>query len=284
MVVRKLMMILYRCLWLAFATLIVAELFGMIFLGQWIFAPAALAILIAITIGRFNAAVAKSRRTPVEIEPPISGRWTALNSPATRIPSHGVHAYAQTHAIDVVAESETLPRPRFTNLWPLVRRNALYPAFGAPLTAVADATVVRATDVQRDHLTRTSYPALMYMLLVEASVRDIFGGSRVVGNHVILDLGNGIFALYGHVQQGSLMVNEGDKVQAGQPLARCGNSGNSTEAHLHFQLMDGPDLDVARGIPFTWRGIGIPANNETFTAHHDDPNLSKQPENAKENL
>ncbi|MFD6171816.1 hypothetical protein ACFWH0_22935 [Streptomyces coeruleorubidus] len=56
-------------------------------------------------------------------------------------------------------------------------------------------------------------------------------------------------------------------MRAGQVLARCGNSGNSSEPHLHFQLMDGPDPDAARGIPFTWHGIGVPANGEIFEAH-----------------
>ena len=65
---------------------------------------------------------------------------------------------------------------------------------------------------------------------------------------------------------GSLTVREGDRVQAGQPDARCGNSGNSSEPHLHFQLMDGPGPDSARGVPFTWQGIGVHRNGETFQA------------------
>ena len=103
-------------------------------------------------------------------------------------------------------------------------------------------------------------------MLVEASVRDMTGAHRIVGNHVVLDLGDGTYAAYAHVRNGSLQVKAGDTVREGQTLARCGNSGNSTEPHVHFQLMDHPDLDVARGIPFTWRGVGVPANGEAFTA------------------
>jgi murein DD-endopeptidase MepM/ murein hydrolase activator NlpD len=131
---------------------------------------------------------------------------------------------------------------------------------------VADGTVLRATDRQRDHLSRTSPLALLYLMILEASVRDLSGAERIVGNHVVLDLGNGTYALYAHLQHGSLTIREGDRVTAGQPLARCGNSGNSTEPHLHFQLMDGPDPDTARGTPFTWRGIGVPRNREVFEA------------------
>ncbi|KQX37582.1 M23 family metallopeptidase [Streptomyces anulatus] len=209
-------------------------------------------------------------RPPVEVDPPVTGRWTALNSPADKVPSHGTHVYGQTYAIDIVAEPETeeggaTARPPFRLLWPVVRRNRDFPAFGAPLLAVADATVVRASDGQRDHLSRNSLPALAYLMLIEANVRSILGAHRIIGNHVILDLGEGTFAVYAHVQRGSLRVKAGDTVRAGQRLGRVGNSGNTTEPHLHFHLMDGPDPDSARGVPFTWRGVGVPANGETFT-------------------
>lgn len=39
---------------------------------------------------------------------------------------------------------------------------------------------------------------------------------------------------------------------------------SAANRHLHFQLMDAPDPDTARGVPFTWRGIGVPGNGETF--------------------
>lgn len=101
-------------------------------------------------------------------------------------------------------------------------------------------------------------------MLVEGSIRELFGVHRILGNHLVLDLGEGTYAAYAHLQRGSLAVREGDRVQAGQLIARCGNSGNSTEPHLHFQLMDGPDPDTARGVPFRWRGIGVPRNQQVF--------------------
>ncbi|WP_439082594.1 M23 family metallopeptidase [Streptomyces sp. WL006] len=215
---------------------------------------------------------------PVEVAPPVTGRWKALNSPADKVPSHGTHAYGQTYAIDIVAEPETAEgeapgrpgadpatRPAFRLFWPVVRRNRAFPAFGAPLLAVADATVVVASDGQRDHLSRNSLPALAYLMLAEAPVRSIVGAHRIIGNHVILDLGGGTYAVYAHLRRGSLRVRAGDRVRAGQGIGRVGNSGNTTEPHLHFHLMDGPDPDAARGVPFTWRGVGVPANGETFT-------------------
>ncbi|GAB2909226.1 M23 family metallopeptidase [Streptomyces mayteni] len=206
---------------------------------------------------------AEAGPAPVEVAPPVVGGWRALNSPADKVPSHGTSAYGQSHAIDITAAPEDRPGPAF-GWWPPARPNRDFPAFEQPLFAVADATVVHATDRHRDHLSRNSYPALLY-LFVEGLFRDTAGAGRVVGNHLVLDLGDGVYAMYAHLRRGSLTVRPGDRVVAGQQLARCGNSGNSTEPHLHFQLMDGPNLDTARGLPFTWRGVGVPANGERFS-------------------
>ncbi|MFF5898387.1 M23 family metallopeptidase [Streptomyces argenteolus] len=264
---RKVAMVLYRCCWIVFVALVVVtsftgplDPFGLVFL------PAGAALVIGFVASRSAGAAGARPRPAVEVGPPVAGRWTALNSPADKVPSHGTHAYGQSYAIDVVAEPEGESRPPFRSLWPVVRPNRDFPAFGAPLLAVADATVVHASDGRRDHLSRNSGPALAYLMLIEAAVRELAGAGTIFGNRIVLDLGDGTYAAYAHVRRGSLLVRAGDSVRAGQQIARCGNSGNSTEPHVHFQLMDHPDLDTARGIPFTWRGIGVPAGGETFTA------------------
>ncbi|MFE3722332.1 M23 family metallopeptidase [Streptomyces cyaneofuscatus] len=275
MSVRKVMAVLHRMCWLLFGALVLTGIvaeplvsFGLTFV------PAGAAVVIGLVLSFTGPKGTLKSRPAVEVEPPVTGRWSALNSPADKVPSHGTHAYGQTYAIDIVAEPETgagepPARPPFRLFWPLVRRNRDFPAFGAPLLAAADATVVRASDGQRDHLSRNSLPALLYLMLIEGDVRSIVGAHRIIGNHVILDLGDGTFALYAHLQRGSLQVKAGDTVRAGQRLGRVGNSGNTTEPHLHFHLMDGPDPDDARGVPFTWRGVGVPANGETFTVGTD---------------
>ncbi|GIG85454.1 M23 family metallopeptidase [Plantactinospora endophytica] len=261
----KALMILHRCCWLAFLVILVAGFF-LDFTSLWGWLAIALAIAVRVVLGRMLAPRGgqdPAGERPVEVEPPVTGRWSALNSPTSKVPSHGVRAYGQAYAIDLVAEPVESPRPRF-GWWPLVRRNRDFPGFGAPLLAVADGTVVRAVDRNRDHLSRNSYPALVY-LIFEGLFREIGGPGQILGNHLILDLGDGRYAAYAHLRRGSLLVRPGDRVRTGQPVAECGNSGNSSEPHVHFQLMDNPDPDVARGIPFDWREIGVPANGEIFS-------------------
>ncbi|MEV3852999.1 M23 family metallopeptidase [Streptomyces sp. NPDC050095] len=267
MSVRTLLPLLQRLLILAFLALVAFDLVKDSALALWqVFLPLPLAWAVSITMGRLSARhISAVDRAPVEVEPPVEGRWSAVNSPADRTPSHGTHVYGQTYAIDIVAEPEGAERPGFAPLWPVARAPRRFPAFGAPLFAVAEATVVHAEDGQRDHLSRNSLLGLAYLMLVEGESRGLAGARRVVGNHVVLDLGDGVHAVYAHVQRGSLTVRAGDRVRPGQLIARCGNSGNSTEPHLHFQLMDGPDLDTARGIPFSWRGAGVPKGCEKFT-------------------
>ncbi|MFG2224438.1 peptidoglycan DD-metalloendopeptidase family protein [Streptomyces sp. NPDC048644] len=266
---RKLLQHTARACLFAFLAVVIAGFFatvpywvGWIPLGLWmlcVFGGHRLAVRAG------TEAAAAPERAAVAVGVPVTGRWTALNSPADKVPSHGTRAYGQTYAIDIVAEPEPGARPAF-GWWPPARRNADFPAFGAPLLAVADATVVRADARRRDHLSRTSWPALVYLFVVEGVFRTLGGAGAVVGNHVVLDLGDGTYALYAHVRRGSLTVRAGDRVRSGQPLGQCGNSGNSTEPHVHFQLMSTADPDTADGIPFTWHGIGVPHNGETFDA------------------
>jgi hypothetical protein len=72
---------------------------------------------------------------------------------------------------------------------------------------------------------------------------------RLLGNAVALSHGNGEFSYYGHLQQLSLQVNQGEMVKRGTLLGYVGNSGNSPGPHLHFHLMEGPNIFVDRGVP-----------------------------------
>jgi hypothetical protein len=215
------------------------------------------------------------RRPPVEVDSPVAGRWLAVNSPADKVPSHGLHAYGQTYAVDLVHEPREGARPQFGQ-GPSFRGPEEFPAFGQPVLASAAGVVVRVHDRERDHRSRSSWPSLLYLVL-EGSLRELTGPGRVLGNHVVVDLGDGVYAVFAHLRRGSIRVAKGQRVAAGEQLAECGNSGNSTEPHLHFQLMDHPSVLFAAGLPFRLASFevdgkveaGVPANGRPFTAGPD---------------
>lgn len=68
------------------------------------------------------------------------------------------------------------------------------------------------------------------------------------GNYVILDHEESEYSLLAHFKKDSICVNVGDYIKQGQPLGRCGNSGNSSEPHIHFHAMDAPHYAGAKSI------------------------------------
>ncbi|MGH3355843.1 MAG: M23 family metallopeptidase [Nocardioidaceae bacterium] len=70
------------------------------------------------------------------------------------------------------------------------------------------------------------------------------------GNSVVVDIGDGFFANYAHMQPGSVRVEVGDEVRRGDVLGLVGNSGNTVAPHLHFHVMDGPSPLAAQGLPY----------------------------------
>lgn len=201
---------------------------------------------------------------PRLVESPVRGRWLAINSPASKVPSHGVRAYGQAFAVDLVHEPlEGQPRPAFGSGSGLAAPTH-FPAFGEPVRAMVSGTVVRVRDRQRDHRSRTRWWSVVVMML-EGILRELRGADGVIGNHVVIDAGDGVFALVAHLQRGSAYVGEGELVEAGQVIARCGNTGNTSEPHVHAQLMDRRRASVARGLPMEFVDVGMPANGEHLT-------------------
>ncbi|MFT3710287.1 MAG: M23 family metallopeptidase [Archangium sp.] len=106
-----------------------------------------------------------------------------------------------------------------------------YYAWNQPVVAPAEGVVVVAEDGTADNSPNRA------------------PGGNLYGNLLVIDHGTDEFTLLGHLKQGSLLVKPGDRVVKGQRIARVGNSGMSTEPHLHFQLMDTKDWRTANGLP-----------------------------------
>ncbi len=197
-----------------------------------------------------------SAGTPRVIGPPLEGtNWVALNGCCLPgfphrnaiLPANGVVGNSQTFAIDWKRANDEGAFYTGDNT-----KNESFVDYGEPVFAVADATVTGVLDgveANAPGVQPTQDPVTAAKITLE----------NIDGNHVILDLGGGVFAMYAHFQKGSIKVKVGDKVKKGDQLALLGNTGNANASHLHFQLMDGPNILTANGLPYvfdsyTYRG------------------------------
>jgi hypothetical protein len=196
-----------------------------------------------------------SNGAAVVLSLPFAGRWLARNSPARRVPSHGTDLLGERYAIDFVGVDEhrrTADRRDWRTL--LATEPAeRFVGYGRPILAPADGVVVGTHDGEVDHAGRRSQLTLVpYALGQGARLRQ--GVGAVAGNYLIIALpDSAAFVCLVHLRAGSIRVATGEKVTVGQPVAACGNSGNSTQPHVHVQVMDSPDLSVARGVPMAFR-------------------------------
>jgi hypothetical protein len=193
--------------------------------------------------------------TAVTLSLPFTGRWLVQNSPARRVPSHGTDLFGERYAIDFVGVDDRGRRAALRDWGTLFGTEPAdrFVGFGRTLLAPAAGTVVAAHDGEADHEARRSQLALLPYALGQAA-RMRAGVAAIAGNFIIIALPEGAgFVAMVHLRSGSVRVAVGEALTDGQPVARCGNSGNSTEPHLHLQVMDNADLAVARGLPLRFR-------------------------------
>jgi hypothetical protein len=126
-----------------------------------------------------------------------------------------------------------------------VSRNSNFYAYGAEVLAVANAVVADVKDGIPENEGASGKKAVPITL------------ETVGGNYVILELGKGNFAFYGHLQPKSIRVCVGEKVRRGQVLALLGNSGNAMGPHLHFHVANGNSLLGAEGVPYVFESFEL---------------------------
>lgn len=210
----------------------------------FLFNPVIAAWTMLQAIGGLYASIAILRKGPSAQEVsvvhfPLRGTWRVVRGGVTRKHSHSWGVPAQRYAYDFVSE----PSPAGPG--PLAR----YPAFGQPILAAEEGYVASCCDRYRDY----PRPGTGW---IDWRVRD------PRGNHVVVRHGDGRYSLYAHLRRGSVRVQKGQRVQVADELGACGNSGHSTEPHLHFHVQRGYSV---------FAGIGVPAAFVDVELDGDEP-------------
>ena len=172
---------------------------------------------------------------PLLLAHPLRWPARARNSPARRVPSHGTHLMGTTYAIDLVPVDEAgRSAPWHWRALVSTEPPERFVGFGAPVLAPCTGRVVVAHDGEPDHEARRSQLALAPWWLAQG--RRVRGGAAAIaGDHVVIALAaGGPFVLVAHLRRSLVTVGVGDRVRAGAVIGACGNSGNSTQPHVHL--------------------------------------------------
>jgi small nuclear ribonucleoprotein (snRNP)-like protein len=233
--------------------------FGVAFL--WVSAdkledlPAAIQHRVTAKIGDYPEAmtvitplISVGKAPVVVIAPPLAAEnLVAANGPSNTsphrralIPVNGRAWISQRYAIDWV---EVYPDGKTYQGDPLDNKN--YKIYGSEIHSVADGVVTETKDGLPQNVPNAEKMAVPINF------------ETIGGNHVIVDIGGGRFAFYAHMQPGSLRVKVGDKVKTGDVLGLVGNTGNSSEPHLHVDLCDASSMLACEGLPYAFPSFTI---------------------------
>lgn len=171
---------------------------------------------------------------------PFEGEWKVFWGGDSREDNHHVEHPSQRRAADLMIVDESGRSHSKDGT-----KNDHYYAYGKPILAVASGTVVSVVDGVADN--------------VPGAMNPYFAP----GNTVILEH-DGEWSVYSHLIPGSIEVAVGDRVKIGAKLGHCGNSGNSSEPHLHFQMQNGPLFEDSWGLRPVFEGAKVTRGEETL--------------------
>jgi hypothetical protein len=133
------------------------------------------------------------------------------------------------------------------------KKNEDYYAFGREVLAPADGKVIEVIEGVRDNTPGSMNPY------------------SAVGNCVVIEHREDEFSVLAHFKQGSIKVKAGDAVKRGQVLGLCGNSGNSSEPHIHYHLQHSPIVQDGLGIKCVFQKVAITKEGKTETKLNYSP-------------
>jgi murein DD-endopeptidase MepM/ murein hydrolase activator NlpD len=156
---------------------------------------------------------------------PFKDLWTVTWGGDTKELNYHVESEAQKNAFDIVITDKNDKSYKTDG-----KSNEDYYAFGKELIAPCDGEIVLVVDGVKDNIPGISNPIY------------------IPGNTVIIKTENNEYLFFAHFKQQSIVVKQGQKIKQGQLLGLCGNSGNSSEPHLHFHIQNVEDMNIATGV------------------------------------
>ena len=168
---------------------------------------------------------------------PFEGLWTVVNGGVTRDFSHSWDTLTQRFAYDflVIGEEGKTYRGK-------LEQPTNYLCYGLNILAPADGTVVHVESGCIDSI-------------IDKEGNAHCNSRHICGNHIIIKHAKDEFSFLAHLMKGSIKVKTGDSVKQGQIIAKCGNTGVSTQPHLHFHLQNKRSFYTSLGLPVEFDGI-----------------------------
>lgn len=182
----------------------------------------------------------KISRNTTKLILPFKNEWTVIWGGDTKELNYHVESEAQKNAFDIVITDDKGSSYKTDG-----KKNEDYYAFGKDLISPCDGEVVLVVDGIKDNVPGTLNPVY------------------VPGNTVIIKTQNNEYLFFAHFKQHSIVVKQGQKIKQGQLLGLCGNSGNSSEPHLHFHIQNVEDMNAATGVKCFFDKIQV--NGQTKT-------------------
>ncbi len=176
-------------------------------------------------------------RCKIQYSLPFFGAWTVVNGSVEKEYSHSWDIPVQRYAYDFIVLDESGKSHAGDT-----KQAESYHCYGREILAPADGEVAELQGNYKESR-------------ISGDGRADCAAPDMRGNYILIRHAQGEYSLLAHLQPGSINVKVGETVKRGQGIARCGNSGNSSEPHLHFQLQNGVSFTCSAGLPITFTDV-----------------------------
>jgi hypothetical protein len=170
---------------------------------------------------------------------PFEGEWTIVNGCFTKEFSHSWDIPTQRYAYDFIMMDDS-GRSYLGNF----KKSDSYYCYDKAILSPADGVVEEVANESEDSL-------------IIGNGKLFSRAKHIAGNYIVIKHTENEYSTLAHLKKDSILVKAGDKVHRGQKIAVCGNTGNSSEPHLHFQVQDGASFYHSAGIPIRFKNLKL---------------------------